>query len=236
MFVIPMAGESSRFFQKGYKEPKFKLSIFDQTVFSKAVSSFENYFKTDDFLFITMEKYDAPSFVQKEVCKLGITSFNIVTLNHPTSGQAETVFLGTQGLSSSTSLFIFNIDTFRHQYKKPDFLQECDGYLEVFKGDGEHWSFIEPMDNIRVLRTAEKERISNLCSDGLYYFKEKNLFDESFYNEIMRGKSVNNECYIAPLYNYLIGNGKCIYYSCISCNDIDFCGTPDEYIHLLERR
>ena len=235
MFIIPMAGLSSRFFKEGYTEPKFKLPIWGRSVFSRAVRSFENYFKTDDFLFITTEEHDAPAFIQQEIKELGIENFNIVTLHHATAGQAETVFLGTQDIPPSTPLIIFNIDTFRYNYKKPDFLQKCDGYLEVFKGDGDHWSFVEPLDAIKVLRTTEKERVSDLCSDGLYYFKKKSLFDESFADAMMHKRTVNNEYYIAPLYNYLIVEEKKIYYQYIERSSIDFCGTPEEYHHLLQK-
>jgi hypothetical protein len=45
--------------------------------------------------------------------------------------------------------------------------------------------------------------------------------------------TVNGEFYIAPLYNYLIKNGKIIRYKLISNTEILFCGTPKEYEYLI---
>ena len=42
--VIPMAGNSQRFKDAGYVEPKFKLTLADRSVFSHVIRSFENYF------------------------------------------------------------------------------------------------------------------------------------------------------------------------------------------------
>ena len=47
MFVIPMAGLSSRFFKAGFEVPKYQLSIADTIVFDLAIKSFERYFSTD---------------------------------------------------------------------------------------------------------------------------------------------------------------------------------------------
>lgn len=44
MFIIPMAGLSSRFFKAGYNKPKYQLMLGKETVFSWAVKSFEKYF------------------------------------------------------------------------------------------------------------------------------------------------------------------------------------------------
>ena len=46
MFVIPMAGLSSRFFKAGFEVPKYQLSIADTIVFDLAIKSFERYFST----------------------------------------------------------------------------------------------------------------------------------------------------------------------------------------------
>ena len=46
---------------------------------------------------------------------------------------------------------------------------------------------------------------------------------------------VNNEFYIAPLYNRLIQNGKNIMYQEIPLSFLDFSGTPTEYENLLKK-
>ena len=78
-------------------------------------------------------------------------------------------------------------------------------------------------------------RISNLCSNGLYYFKRKGDFDAAFEDASSRQDLVRGELYVAPLYNYLIQIGKIIRYVVVSPDRVVFCGTPSEYEALAGR-
>lgn len=231
MFVIPMAGLSSRFFKAGYEVPKYQLSIDDTIVFDLALKSFSCYFSTDLFLLIVRDVYDTPRFVAERLERLGIHNFIIHTLAGETAGQAETVALGLRDhqIDEQEPIYIFNIDTFRYGFEKPTWVSGVDGYLEVFEGEGDHWSFIAVDDNDKVIKTTEKQRISNLCSDGLYYFKSKQLYMTLFDQAKAQNLTVNNEYYIAPMYNLLIEQGGQVGYVKITDQEIDFCGTPDEY-------
>ena len=180
--------------------------------------------------------YDTPAFVDFEAKKLGILDFEIVILDEETRGQAETAYLATKNFSGDFPIYIFNIDTFRYDYEKPAFIDECDGYLEVFRAEGEHWSFVLPNGPEDVIRTTEKDRISDLCSDGLYYFKQKTVFESLFLDAVDHEKTVRGEYYVAPLYNELIARGATVKYDVIELDQIDFCGTPEEYQLLLDRQ
>jgi dTDP-glucose pyrophosphorylase len=230
-----MSGLSSRFFKAGYDIPKYQLPLRKHSVFYHAVNSFVNYFDKEKFIFVVRDIYDTIEFVQKEAVKLKIRDFDIVVLEHETKGQAETVYLGLKNYQNDFPITIFNIDTVRYNYIKPDFINECDGYLEVFKGEGEHWSFVLADTDGSVTKTTEKERISDLCSDGLYYFKSKSRFQDIFFETTQNNDTVFDEYYIAPMYNKLIAKGFKIKYDLISTNEIDFCGTPEEYEFLSKK-
>ena len=229
MIVIPMVGLSSRFFKQGYSRPKYQLDLAGMSVFEHAVNSFSSYFEDERFRFLVRSDYDAEYFVACALERLGVRHAEICIFDQDTRGQAETVFLGLRDVADEESLYIFNIDTFRPGFSKPDMDGDCDGYLEVFRGDGEHWSFVEPGSGQHVVRTTEKERISDLCSDGLYYFRRKADFDEAFSKALSEGDTVRDEYYIAPLYNRLIRDGKDIRYNLIDSDQVIFCGTPMEY-------
>lgn len=234
MFIFPMVGRSKRFFDAGYKFPKYQLDLNHQSIFYHAVDSFRRYFDSDNFLFIVRRDFDAKDFVLAEILKLGIKKYEVITLENETDGQAHTCFEGLVLLQPNLKeeLFIFNIDTFRPNFIKPQWIKNCDGYLEVFTGEGDGWSFIEPGPNKLVIRTTEKDRISNFCSDGLYYFREINLFKEA-YEEARRSKyTVNKEYYVAPLYNLLIQKNFKVNYEVVDLKDLRFCGTPKEFIAL----
>ena len=233
MFIIPMAGLSSRFFKAGFKRPKYQLPLGDDTVFSWSVKSFSNYFSTDYFIFIYRDIFDTKDFLLYEINKIGIMNYNLVALSEETEGQADTVYRGMREIVNDDSLYIFNIDSKIIDFVKPEFANECDGYLEVFEGDGENWSFVLPGTNHMVIRTTAKYRISNLCSDGLYYFRNKYIFEQLFLNAKQNGNKSRNEYYIAPLYNDLIQSGGKVLYNMIESNKILFCGTPDEYYKVL---
>lgn len=235
MFVIPMAGLSSRFFKAGYEVPKYQLDMGGKTVFARSLESFKTYFETDLFVIILRDVYDTKAFVEREMQNLGIKNYQLCVLDGETEGQAETVYLGIQDASNDEELYIFNIDTFRHGFKKPEFATECDGYLEVFKGEGDHWSFVGIDENDRVVRTTEKERISDLCSNGLYYFRKAGEFKALFERTKSEKLYVKGELYIAPMYNLMLEQGADIRYDLIELSQIDFCGTPDEYVALKEK-
>lgn len=227
MFLIPMAGRSSRFYNAGYSVPKYRLMLAGGSVFDQAVGSFAAYFETDFFRFVVRADDGAADFVPDAARRLGIRDFDLLVLERETAGQAETVSLGLAGLSAQEPVYIFNIDTFRPGFRKA--CQGCDGYLEVFEAPGDHWSFVEPGPDGRVLRTTEKDRISNLCSDGLYYFRTPALFEDAYIQARESGASVKGEYFVAPLYNHLIGAGRDVRYTVVPRQEVILCGTPAEY-------
>ncbi len=245
MIVIPMAGMSSRFFKAGYTKPKYMLEAHGETLFAHAVKSFENYFSTKPFLFIVRNTFETAEFVKAEASKLGIKEFYISVLEQGTRGQAETVTLGLDSLSKQQvnyqgEITIFNIDTFRPQFHFPDIAENSDGYLEVFQGSGDNWSFAKPESEIstRVVQTAEKNPISNLCSTGLYHFASVQDYIDAYNHYLSRpvNEWEKGELYIAPLYNYLIQRGQEIHYHLIQRDEVIFCGVPDEYTDFLNRK
>lgn len=246
MIVIPMAGMSSRFFKAGYDKPKYMLMAHGKSLFDHAVGSFSRYFNSETFLFIVRDSYDSPAFVQQQAQALGIADFYIVTLSEETRGQAETVTLGlnqwkiNNNASKSPSLTIFNIDTFRPNFQFPNLELLDDGYLEVFRGSGDNWSFAKPIsdNSTLVVQTAEKKPISDLCCTGLYHFRslEQYLEAYSLYLNKPQEEWEKGELYVAPLYNELIQSSCKIHYHLISREDVIFCGVPSEYDDFLKQK
>jgi len=234
-----MAGKSSRFFNEGYDIPKYMLPLNgNSNVFKESVKSFQNYFKTDFFLFITRSDFEVKDFVEKECNFLGIKNFEIVSLDNDTRGQADTVKIGLQKTkyNKDEEIYIFNIDSIRVNFTKPTstFLTDSEGYLEVFEGEGDHWSFIEADKNNLVKRTTEKIRISNLCSNGLYYFSSVSLFNQTFNN--IELDNIYNELFIAPMYNHIIKLNNIVKYRLLDKTQTLFSGTPSEYKLLLKNQ
>lgn len=234
MIIIPMAGLSSRFFKAGYTKPKYMLEAHGKTLFEHSVESFKEYFEEERFLFIVRNEFDTPNFIKRKIQTLGITKFDIVILKEETRGQAETVMFGLKEVAYDGPITIFNIDTFRPSFIYPKIENLGDGYLEVFQGVGDNWSFVKPLnkDSTQVTLTTEKNPISNLCCTGLYHFSNKNDYLDAFNDYLNKPEKEweKAELYVAPLYNYLINNGRDIHYNLINISDVVFCGIPEEYL------
>jgi len=233
-----MAGMSSRFMKAGYKKPKYQLEIKNIPLFDYCILSFSRYFENERFVFIVRDQ-SAKDFVAGRCNQLKINQFDIVVLGKETRGQAETVYLGLEELKNESlaeRLLIFNIDTIRPNYVFPKQVGSADGYLEVFDGEGDGWSFVAPGVNGKVLKTTEKIRISNLCSTGLYYFSRIETFKKYFEQMLLIPPSdlQGGEYYVAPMYNDLISDGLDIKYVEIQDDEVIFSGVPAEYEHLLE--
>ena len=231
MIVIPMAGVSRRFTEAGYARPKYELFLDGRAVFDHAIGGFEALFAHEAFLFVVMGA-EAAAFVTAAVARLGIADARIARLGAPTAGQAETVSLGLAQADASPGapLTIFNIDTFRPNYRPPAGpLADMDGWLEVFRGEGANWSYVRPAPGADpiALETAEKRPISDLCCTGLYHFARAADFETALAAE--RAAPSMNELYVAPLYNHLIARGLCVGYRLIERDEVVFCGTPEEY-------
>ncbi len=238
MIVISMAGMSSRFFDAGYTEPKYQLRAFGESLFAHSIRSFERYFDDTRFLFITLAQHSAADFVRAECHRLGVADVEIVILDELTRGQAETVQKGLARVGARAEpITIFNIDTAEPGFVQPGFADTCDGYLDVFVGTGDNWSFAKPAadGSTRVIETAEKRPISNLCSTGLYHFASSDDFLTAYQRQLDGGPEslTHGEIYVAPLYNVLIESGKDIRYRILERENVVFFGTPAEYEDLL---
>lgn len=237
--IIPMAGESSRFYNAGYTVPKYMLPLGNETLFDKSVRTFEKYFKNAYFIFVLRsDDVDGYDFVNDHATLLGIELFEIVILNTHTRGQAETVRTAisesTKSFTNFDSLVIFNIDTIRHNLEIP--VGNFSSYFDAFydpSADERKWSFCKIYDETAekpcICETAEKKRISDWCSTGLYIFGTVLQFCRAYEEMTLHHKETYNY-YIAPLYNMLVSPSKSSNYL-MKCpiKDVEFAGTPEDY-------
>jgi NDP-sugar pyrophosphorylase family protein len=230
MFFISMAGEGNRFKKLGFTQPKYELKAKEKTLFEWSVGSFAEYFERETFVFIYREG-NSSEFITQKCLALGIKNYVMVPVNRLTSGQAETVLIGLDTLNTNESFFIFNIDTCLKMkpadYPTPIDLN-CDGWLQTFKAPGDHWSFARVNGENRVTEVAEKRRISDLASTGLYYFKDPVQYRELYARYGSQIIQDSGELYVAPLLNYLLKSGGFVQHSTIEFSQVIPLGTPEE--------
>lgn len=237
MIVIPMAGLSQRFTRAGYDRPKYMLDLQGRPVFDYAVASFARLFETEDFAFVMRDVEGTAEFVRQRLAALGVANAKLVALDEPTAGQAETVAVGLDraGCAADAPVTIFNIDSFRPGFFMTQEERAADGYLEVFDGEGEGWSFVKPVEEDRdkpeglAARVVEKQRISDLCCTGLYHFASAASFLDAYARERETPSQELAEHYVAPIFNQLVLAGGTVRYRTIPTTDVVFCGVPAEY-------
>lgn len=225
MIVLTIAGESSRFFSEGYPVVKYKLKIFNEKPIIWHILSYMN--RDDKIIIVANKKFDDANWLSNLLSDLGFKNYDIVEIGL-TDGQLTSAVLGILNSKFylekylNEPILIYNGDTIRHMPFSVD-MSNIDGCLEVFHESGNHWSFVDNLGDVSMVK--EKERISNFCSTGLYGFSSINLFLK-YSNQ---SKLVKDERYIAPVYNELIKDGLKVKSILSQRKCFTLCGTPEEY-------
>jgi dTDP-glucose pyrophosphorylase len=195
-----MAGSGSRTSAK-HNSPKPLILIDERPLFSWALDGLPMNLATEIKVITNSQVSGHPHFegLLKDYMPKTL-DVSVEILQESTSGQAETVFLGTQNLDKNSGILIFNCDTFISDNFPRDF-EKWDGLLGAFESSNPGMSYLEVRDEL-VVRTVEKQVISNRASTGLYYFGSKEIFQRAFINT-----NHSKESYVAPLYNSMIRDG-----------------------------
>lgn len=236
--VITMGGLGSRFRKAGYTVPKYMIEAKGKTLFEWSMISLDGYKKdVNQYIFIAMkeEGIDMEGFIKEKCQKLEIVNYHLILLDYLTDGQATTATLAEKYWNKEHALLIYNIDTYVEPGQMNSEELKGDGFIPCFKAEGDHWSFVRLDEQERVVEIKEKQRISDHCTLGAYYFKTcdlyKKLYDE-YYSE--EKNLVKGEKYVAPLYDYLLSKGGEIYISDIAPERVHVLGTPEELEYFLE--
>ena len=85
---------------------------------------------------------------------------------------------------------------------------DADGIIMTMTAHDNKWSFIKYDTNGYVTEVREKEVISQEATVGVYNFARGAEFVSGAHDMISKNIRVNNEFYVAPVYNQLIEKGK----------------------------
>ena len=230
--VITMGGLGSRFRKAGYNIPKYMIEAKGKTLFEWSMISLDGYRKeVSQYIFIAMkdEAVNVKGFIDEKCRTLGIKNYRIIVLDKLTDGQATTAMRAKKYWNENHALLIYNIDTYVEPGEMKSDELKGDGFIPCFQAEGNHWSFVRLDAFGQVVEIKEKERISDYCTIGAYYFKTCKLY-ESLYRKYYGDSQnlVNGEKYVAPLYDFLLSKGGKIYISDIAFEKVHVLGTPEE--------
>lgn len=206
--VIPMAGAGSRFAQAGYQLPKPLIPVHGVPMIKLVISNLRPA-PPHRFLFIVQREHVKKHDVANNLRKWAPGS-EVIVINGLTEGAACTALTAKSFIDSNEPLMIANSD----QYVEIDMdayladAEKCDGLVMTMKAHDPKWSFadITPAGNIS--RIMEKEVISDEATVGIYNFATGADFVRAAEDMISNNERVNNEFYVAPVYNRLIKEGK----------------------------
>lgn len=228
--IIPMAGAGSRFTKIGIQKYKHEIIAFDKSLFEWSMLSLSDFFEYEFIFLIRKGMQIAP--LQQFCQQLGIAKASFVTIDKMTAGQASTVMQAQHLLNNNDTVVIYNIDTYveEGQLRQADITEHAWGWIPAFVAEGDKWSFVKTAENDpkAVIEITEKIRISDLGTLGLYHFKHWSDFVHIY--QTYREEIIANykETYIAPMYQYLIHQGKRIETALVSTESIHVLGTPED--------
>ena len=236
--VITMAGRGSRFYEAGYAVPKYEIMAHDRTLFEWSMLSLKNFLTSDSrVIFVCLEENKSSEFVLNQTKALGLTDVHIIELKELTDGQATSAYLSRELWTPERPLLIYNIDTYvkPHAIKPGDIRPGSDGWVPCFQVPGDHWSFVKLGDDGWAVGLAEKQRISDHASIGLYWFSRADRYVELYDRFFSDPKNlVRGEKYIAPLYRQLLAEGGKVSLSDLPLEDVHVLGTPVELDRFLK--
>lgn len=233
--VIPMAGAGQRFRDAGYEVPKPLIDVRGRPMYSWAVDSLPLGLARRVIFVCLREHLEGRRLEDDIEQRYGHLDPVVVPLDEVTAGQAATVLAAKEHIDSDEPLLIFNADTFCRSSLAKTLEQlpaEVDGVLGVFRAPGERWSFARVDAEGRVLETAEKQRISDWASTGLYHFRRGSDFVRHAEAMIGEDDRSGGEFYVIPVYNRMIAEGAHLVLD--EAEEVWVLGTPEELAHFEE--
>jgi len=208
--LIPMAGEGSRFKKQGYQFPKPLIDVNGKPMIQRVV---ENLDYDAQYIFLArkdhFEIYDGLRGTLKEITN---NNCEIILVDSLTEGAACTALLAKEFIDNDEELLIANSDQII-DYNSENFiylknLTDVDAIVFTFNAVHPKWSFVKVNSRGYVTEVAEKNPISNIATCGIYWYRRGSDFVKMAEQMVEKDVRVNNEFYIAPVYNELISENK----------------------------
>lgn len=229
--VIPMAGRGSRFAGAGYKDPKPFIKFLGKTMIEHVVDAFPHVGGKQplfvNLIFIIQKEHD-DVYQASALLKDRYPFCKIVVIDGVTEGAACTILKAEHLINNKVPLAIMNSDNIIHFDGEALglILPHVDGAILTFEDNNPKWSFAALGSNGYVIEVAEKKPISTHATAGLYFWKHGENFVSSAKSMILKNIRVNNEFYVAPVYNENIEAGEKI--AIFQVDEMNGVGTPED--------
>lgn len=234
--VVPMAGRGSRFAKVGYPLPKPLIDIYGHPMIEHVTRNIIPSV-SHRFIYICLLEHIQRYDLQKRLENFAPGCI-VVPVDHVTEGAASTVLLAEKYIDNTDPLMIANSD----QYVDINIdsyltaMGDFDGLIMTMNADDPKWSFIQHDEQGLVTLLREKEVISNEATVGVYNYKRGKDFVYYAKQMIAKNIRVNDEFYVAPVYNEMVEAGKKVVFFNVGREDAGMygLGTPEDLEKFLK--
>lgn len=239
--LMPMAGLGSRFAKAGFTTPKPLIEVDGMPMFLKAMSSLQSVDVPMKLICIIRQEH-VDEWNLKERIEQALPSATVVVIPEMTRGAAETAYLAKEVIDPNQPLIIMDCDLYFQSPGYEEYIKTLlkdgdhpsfDGFLVSFDSTDPRYSYAELNEQGFVVRTAEKDPISNNALAGAYGFAKGGTFVEMTsrllalpVSEDGAEGTVKKEYYISYLFNFMLQQGMKVKLAKVT--NFDSFGTPEE--------
>ena len=237
--IMPMAGEGSRFAKAGWTTPKPLIELRGVPLFQRAIGSVALPGVEMKYSFIVRQEHIDNQHIDRLIQDI-LPEARIFSVLKTTRGAVETCLVAEAAIDDDDAVVVMDCDL---EFRSVGYNQlvskalslpadEADGgALVSFESDNPRYSYALVDDDGRVLRTAEKEPISNHALCGAYFFGCGKDFKRIAHQLLDDGTHGKAEFYVSLLYNYLLAEGKIVRLA--TMEEYYSYGTPEELKNYL---
>jgi NDP-sugar pyrophosphorylase family protein len=207
--VLPIAGRGSRFASAGYTVPKPLIPVHGVPMIEAVVRNVRPSCP-HRFIFVALQEH-LDHLGMRQALERAAPGSIVVAVRQVTEGAACTVLLARDYIDNTDPLMLANsdqwVDIDINDYLATMDREDADGLIMTMTANDPKWSFVGLDARDFVTEVVEKQVISDEATVGIYNFRHGADFVRGADRMIARNLRVNNEFYVAPVYNELIEDG-----------------------------
>lgn len=228
--VIPMAGEGNRFKTAGYNTPKPFITFNGKMMIEHVLSSFDKI--SAKFIIVIQKTFQTEFSNQLKKIKENY-DVEYVVVPGLTSGAAITALASHKLLNPEYPVLFVDSDNIFENSVVVNFLEDAKkrdlaGSIITFKSELSCYSYALTDTKGILIKTKEKEVISDNAICGAYYVKNTTNFINSTIDLIVANDLQNGEFYMSNVYNYLLEYEKNVGIYIIDNDSFNCVGTPEQ--------
>lgn len=234
--IMPMAGEGSRFAKVGWTTPKPLIELRGVPLFMRAINSVALEGVDMKYSFIVRQEHIDNQGIDKLIKDIQPDA-NVFSVLKTTRGAVETCLVAESAIDDEDAIVVMDCDLEFRSVSYNKLVSEAlsvpanqadGGALVSFDSNNPRYSYALVDNEGRVLRTAEKEPISNHALCGAYFFGSGRDFKRIAHQLLDDGTQGKAEFYVSLLYNYLLAEGKVVRLA--TMEEYYSYGTPEELL------